>query len=260
MARLDRQTLHLINYQFRQVVRDDGHVASVTNERRAHQGFGCKTVFAAPTAESNCSPISAKAARWLIPPVPWAITLDVVVWLPRAQIQKLFGLQARRSSRVSLTTITNETLREAKPLARLALLSGGCRLVQKAAFDADAHHRQTRLTHSEQGGHSQRFGGQDRTLRALVSICRASALRWLWAHRRHAQPKFRTRSSSRRELRGSGSLSGSVRIDRVLARPPPPRTRNDSRDAACSSLRGALATKRSRLPLRGGWIAWLRLQ
>ncbi|MET4763640.1 hypothetical protein ABH975_006718 [Bradyrhizobium ottawaense] len=147
---------------------------------------------------------------------------------------------------------TNETLREAKPLARLALLSGGCRLVQKAAFDADAHHRQTRLTHSEQGGHSQRFGGQDRTLRALVSICRASALRWLWAHRRHAQPKFRTRSSSRRELRDSGSLSGSVRIDRVLARPPPPRTRNDSRDAACSSLRGALATKRSRLPLRGG--------
>ncbi|MCW2225056.1 hypothetical protein M2232_008588 [Bradyrhizobium japonicum] len=132
------------------------------------------------------------------------------------------------------------------------MLSGGCRLVQKAAFDADAHHRQTRLTHSEQGGHSQRFGGQDRTLRALVSICRASALRWLWAHRRHAQPKFRTRSSSRRELRGSGSLSGSVRIDRVLARPPPPRTRNDSRDAACSSLRGALATKRSRLPLRGG--------
>ncbi|AHY48637.1 MULTISPECIES: hypothetical protein [Bradyrhizobium] len=105
MARLDRQTLHLINYQFRQVVRDDGHVASVTNERRAHQGFGCKTGFAAPTAESNCSPISAKAARWLIPPVPWAITLDVVVWLPRAQIQKLFGLQARRSSRVSLTTI-----------------------------------------------------------------------------------------------------------------------------------------------------------
>ncbi|WP_271614997.1 hypothetical protein [Bradyrhizobium sp. CCBAU 51627] len=105
MARLDRQTLQLINYQFRQVVRDDGHVASVINERRAHQGFGCKTGFAAPTAASNCSPISAKAARWLIPLVSWAITLDVVVWLPRAQIQRLFGLQTRRSSRGLLTTI-----------------------------------------------------------------------------------------------------------------------------------------------------------
>ncbi|MCA1437379.1 hypothetical protein I6F33_31130 [Bradyrhizobium sp. BRP20] len=97
--------MHLINYQFRQVVRDDGHVPSVTNERRAHQGFGCKTSFAALTATSNCSPISARAARWLIRPVSWAITLDVVVWLPRAQIQRLFGLQARRLSRVSLTTI-----------------------------------------------------------------------------------------------------------------------------------------------------------
>ncbi|WP_439397703.1 hypothetical protein ACRQ5Q_11085 [Bradyrhizobium sp. PMVTL-01] len=68
MARLDRQALHLINYQFRQVVRDDGHVPSVTNER-CRQGFGCKTGFAAPTAASNCSPMSAKAARWLIPQI-----------------------------------------------------------------------------------------------------------------------------------------------------------------------------------------------
>ncbi|WP_271565645.1 hypothetical protein [Bradyrhizobium sp. CCBAU 11386] len=49
-GRLDRQPLHLVNYQFRQVVRDDGHVASVANERRAREGFGCKTDFAAPTA------------------------------------------------------------------------------------------------------------------------------------------------------------------------------------------------------------------
>lgn len=54
---------------------------------------------------SNCSPIPAKAARWLIPPVSWAITLQVVAWLPRAQIQRLFGL-ARRLSRLSVTTIT----------------------------------------------------------------------------------------------------------------------------------------------------------
>ncbi|WP_271619153.1 hypothetical protein [Bradyrhizobium sp. CCBAU 51745] len=105
--------MHLINYQFQQVVRDDGHVASVTDERRAHQDFGCKTGFAAPTAASNCSPISAKAARWLIYSVSWAITLDVVVWLPRAQIQRLFGLHARRSSRVLLTTILMK--RFAKP-------------------------------------------------------------------------------------------------------------------------------------------------
>ncbi|WP_271596962.1 hypothetical protein [Bradyrhizobium sp. CCBAU 45384] len=96
--------MHLINYQFRQVVRDDGHVASVTNERRAHQGFGCRTSFAAPTAASNYSPISARAARRLIALVSWAITLDVVVWLPRAQIQRLFGLRVRRSS-FSLTAI-----------------------------------------------------------------------------------------------------------------------------------------------------------
>jgi len=51
---------------------------------------------------SNCSPITAKAARWLIPPVCWAITLDVVVWLPRAQIQRLFGLRAWRLSRLSV--------------------------------------------------------------------------------------------------------------------------------------------------------------
>lgn len=98
-GRLDRQPLHLINYQFRQVVRDDGLVASVTNERRARQGFECKTGCAALTAASNCSPIPAKAARWPIPPVSWAVTLDVVVRLPRAQ------LQAWRLSRVSLTTI-----------------------------------------------------------------------------------------------------------------------------------------------------------
>lgn len=55
---------------------------------------------------------------------------------------------------------TNEALRKAKPLARRTLLSGSCRLVQKAAFDADARHRQTRLTHGEQGGHSQCSGGQ----------------------------------------------------------------------------------------------------
>jgi len=54
---------------------------------------------------SNCSPMPAKAARWLIPPVSWAITLDVVVCLPRAQIQRLFGLRAWRLSRVSVTTI-----------------------------------------------------------------------------------------------------------------------------------------------------------
>ncbi|WP_164935079.1 hypothetical protein [Bradyrhizobium zhanjiangense] len=105
--------MHLINYQLRQVVRDDGHVPSVTNERRARQGFGCKTSFAALTATSNCSPIFAKAARWLIPPVFWATTLDVVEWLPRAHIQGLFGLRARRLSRVSLTTIPMK--RFAKP-------------------------------------------------------------------------------------------------------------------------------------------------
>ncbi|WGD50955.1 hypothetical protein QA641_36130 [Bradyrhizobium sp. CB1650] len=103
MARLDRQTLHLINYQFRQVVRDEGYVPSVANERRARQGFGCKTSFAALTATSNCSPMSAKAG-WLIPPVSGAFTLDVVLWLPSAQIQRPFG-QARQLSRVSLTTI-----------------------------------------------------------------------------------------------------------------------------------------------------------
>lgn len=55
----------------------------------------------------------------------------------------------------------NEALREAKPLARRALLPGSCCFVQKAAFDANARHRQARLTRSEQGGHSQCFGGQD---------------------------------------------------------------------------------------------------
>ncbi len=55
----------------------------------------------------------------------------------------------------------NEALREARPLARRAMLAGSCRFVAKAAFDADARHRQNRLTHSEQGGHSQCLGGQD---------------------------------------------------------------------------------------------------
>ncbi len=99
---LDRQPLHLVNSQFRQVVRDDGHVASETNERCARQGFGCKTDFAAPTALTE----PETARRYLpIPPISWAIKLDVVVWLPRAQIQRLFGFQAWRLSRVSLTTI-----------------------------------------------------------------------------------------------------------------------------------------------------------
>ncbi|WP_165637877.1 hypothetical protein [Bradyrhizobium shewense] len=110
--------MHLINYQFRQVVRDDGHVASVTNDRRARQGFGCKTGFAALTAASNFSPIPAKAARRLIPSVSYAITLDVVVWLPRAQIQRLFGLQAWRLSPVSLTTIL------VKPFVKQSILHG----------------------------------------------------------------------------------------------------------------------------------------
>ncbi|MBB4372955.1 hypothetical protein GGD63_005770 [Bradyrhizobium sp. cir1] len=105
-GRLDRQKLQLVNYQFRQIVLGGGHVASVTKESRARQGFGCKTGFAALTAASNCSPIPAKAARRLIPSVCCAITLDVVVWLPRAHIQRLFGLQAWRLSPVSLTTIS----------------------------------------------------------------------------------------------------------------------------------------------------------
>ncbi|WGR73076.1 MULTISPECIES: hypothetical protein [unclassified Bradyrhizobium] len=88
-------------------------MASETNERRARQGFGCKTGCAALTAASNGSPIPAEAARWLIPPASWAITLDVLLWLPRAQIQRLFGLQAWRLYRVSLTTIP--TKRFVKP-------------------------------------------------------------------------------------------------------------------------------------------------
>ncbi|MDI3567314.1 hypothetical protein [Bradyrhizobium sp. Arg816] len=102
---MDRQALHLVNYQFRQIVRDDGDVASVTNESRARQGFGCKIGFAALTAAGKRSPIPAKAARRLIPSVSCAITSDVVVWLPRAQIRRLFGLQAWRLSPVSLITI-----------------------------------------------------------------------------------------------------------------------------------------------------------
>ncbi|MBB4365353.1 hypothetical protein GGD65_006419 [Bradyrhizobium sp. CIR18] len=121
---------------------------------------------------------------------------------------------------------TAKALRESKPLARRALLSGSCRFVQKAVFDADAQHRQTRPTHSEQGGHSQCLVARTACPRALVvSICRSSALLWLSAHRRYAPAEFRTRSSSRRVLRGSASLSGPLRMDRVLARPPRPRTR-----------------------------------
>lgn len=62
-GRLERQALYLVNYQFRQIVRDDGLVARVTNERRVRQGFGCRTGCAALTAASNGSPILAKAAR-----------------------------------------------------------------------------------------------------------------------------------------------------------------------------------------------------
>ncbi|MGY3034143.1 hypothetical protein ACVIIV_003313 [Bradyrhizobium sp. USDA 4354] len=116
--------------------------------------------------------------------------------------------------------------RECKPLARRALLSGRCRLVQKAAFDADARQRQTRSTHSEQSGDSQRSVAGTASPRALVvSICRASPFLWPSAHRRYAPAEFRTRSSSRRELRGSASLSDSLRMDRVLSRRPRPRTR-----------------------------------
>jgi hypothetical protein len=86
-GRLERQALYRVNYQFRQIVRDDGLVARVTNERRVRQGFGCRTGCAALTAVSNCLPILAKAARWLIPPVSWAITMDVVVRLAREQVQ-----------------------------------------------------------------------------------------------------------------------------------------------------------------------------
>ncbi|MGY4626977.1 hypothetical protein [Bradyrhizobium sp. USDA 4486] len=121
-GRLERQELYLVNYQFQQIVRDDGLVASVTNERRVRQGFGCKTGCAALSAASNCSPLLAKAARWLIPQVFWAITLDVVVRLARAQ------LQAWLLSRVSLRTIplkrfVNPSLLHGEPCFPVAAVS-----------------------------------------------------------------------------------------------------------------------------------------
>ncbi|WP_456745061.1 hypothetical protein [Bradyrhizobium sp. USDA 4354] len=86
----------------------------MTNKRRTRQGFGCKTGFAALTAASNCSPIHAKAARWLIPALSAPMALDVAVRLPRGQ------LQAWRLSRVSLTTtslkrVVNASLLHGEP-------------------------------------------------------------------------------------------------------------------------------------------------
>ncbi|SFQ05550.1 hypothetical protein SAMN05216330_11461 [Bradyrhizobium sp. Ghvi] len=114
----------------------------------------------------------------------------------------------------------NEAVREGTPLAPRALLSGSCRSVQKAAVVADARHRQSRLTHTQQGGHSQPFGGQDsKTARAPRERLPSQRSPVALGHRHHTQPKIQARSSWRCEPRGSGSLSGSLRIDRVVAHP-----------------------------------------
>ncbi|SFV14770.1 hypothetical protein SAMN05192541_12232 [Bradyrhizobium arachidis] len=143
--------------------------------------------------------------------------MGVVVRLAREQVQ------ARLLSCVSLRTI---------PLKRFvnpSFLHGEPCLPVAAASSRKSPSMQTRdtarLTVSRADIHNVLLA-RTASPRALVaSICRASALLWPSAHRPYAPEKFRTRSSSCHGVRGSGNLSGPLRIDRVLDRPPRPRTR-----------------------------------